>query len=86
MEEEEITEGLKDSFQSLMNDHQNLGAGLELLENEIYSDSPSDEKLKKLIADVELWTTEVNSCVGYLDDARVVSQKMKIIYNLEENK
>ncbi len=80
---EEETEELKDSLQSLQNDYGNLGVGIELLEEEIYGGYPiSNEKIKKLIGDIETWIEEVGDCITPIDDARIIFNKKQILNKL----
>ncbi len=82
MDEEEAKTELKEALQSLFNDWENLGVGIELIEEEIYDDVCSDEKIKKLIKDIELWGDTIQTTISDLDEARIIFQKKQIINNL----
>ncbi len=75
-------EELEEQLQNLQNDWENLGVGIELLDYEINKDNCSENKIKKLIEDVELCGTTLKTTIDDLDEARLIFQKKQIINNL----
>lgn len=82
--EEIIIDGeMREALQNLEKDYGNLGVGIELVERELGVSNPSNDKLKKLIVDLELWVKTMRNNICYLDDARVVFHKRRIVDGLE---
>ena len=86
MKEEILDENseLKDSLQSLENDYQSLGVEMEFLADEIYEEIPSEEKINKIIEDIELILSNFSACVDDVEKERVTLVKRRIINNLED--
>jgi len=55
------------------------------LEGEIYGGYPiSNEKIKKLIEDIETWVEGLRDCTSPIDEARIIFNKKQILRKLED--
>lgn len=81
---EEYKEDFKDVLQLLQNDYGDLGVGIELLEEELYSDELSVEKVKTLIKDISLWVSEIDERVDDVEVEGELLYRREVLESLKE--
>jgi len=79
---EDEKEELEEQLQNLYNDYENLKIPITNLDNEIYKDNCSGEKIKKFIENIEVRLSTIQTTIADLDEARIIFQKKQIINNL----